>query len=65
MNHAVTVGGLLSVLALLAGFATVLIGALSAFGNMMADTAGDNGKAGCITIAAGIVLMGLGLWGVW
>jgi hypothetical protein len=56
MNHAITIGGLLLSVGALVGFVVLLAGVASAFGNMMADAAGDNGKQGCILFIVGLVI---------
>lgn len=56
MSHAITIGGPILSVGVLAGVLMLLFGALSLFGNMMADTAGDGGKSGCTISIIGVVL---------
>jgi hypothetical protein len=55
MNHAITVGGLLLSIGIVASTLAAAYGAFDAYGNMMADAAGDNGKQGCTIFIVGIV----------
>jgi hypothetical protein len=55
MNHAITVGGLLLSIGIVASTLATVYGAIDAYGNMMADAAGDNGKQGCTIFIVGIV----------
>lgn len=69
MNHAITIGGLLSFFMFLAGIGMCGFGALVIFAAGMSDApaAGDDAaKHGCIIGAIGIVLIALTLavWGI-
>lgn len=57
MNHAITIGELLLSLGVLIGLGVTAFGLLSAFANMMADAAGDNGKEGCQVMLGGVALL--------
>jgi hypothetical protein len=56
MNHAITIGDFILSFGALIGILLFAFGILDAFGNMMADTAGDNGKEGCTLTIIGAVL---------
>ena len=56
MNHAITIGGLLGTVGLMAGLGAIGFGLLWMFAEGMSDAPSDNGKGGCITMAAGAVL---------
>jgi hypothetical protein len=57
MNHAITLSDLLLTLGVIGGIVCILFGVLSAYGNMMADTAGDEGKSGCIITLIGLAIL--------
>lgn len=65
MNHAITIGGLLLGLSLIAGFITFASGILMMFAAGMSDAGDDGtGKSGCITMAVGAVMFGASLWAI-
>jgi hypothetical protein len=58
MNHAITVGGLLLSLGLLAGLLASLGGFMAVLAEGMSDApSADNGKSGCAAIIVGLILM--------
>lgn len=56
MNHPITIGGLLLGIGVVAGTLTAAYGVMDAYGNMMADAAGDNGKQGCSVMVCGALI---------
>lgn len=67
MNHAITIGGALGFVAILVGIGAIALGLLAFFAGGMSDAPAEGdeaGKWGCIVMAGGAVLFGLGLWGV-
>jgi hypothetical protein len=65
MNHAITLGGLLSGLCILAGLGCAGIGALTIYASGMSDAADDGTTGtGCMVILAGAVLLIGGIMGL-
>lgn len=67
MNHAITLGGLLSTLLALGGLATLGFGGLMVFAGGMSDApeAGESASSqGCVVFVIGALMLGVGLWGM-
>lgn len=65
MSHAITVGGLLAAIGILAGFVMSAGGVLALFAAGMSDAPSQvNSKPGCIAIVLGIALMASSIWAV-
>jgi hypothetical protein len=60
MNHAITIGGLLCTLGIIAGIALTGVGALAIFAGGMSDSpqaGADASKQGCIIAGVGLALL--------
>lgn len=61
MNHAITVGGLLLSVGIIAGLIAAAVGVLMAFAGGMSDSPAEGeaaSKRGCIVLAIGLALVG-------
>lgn len=64
MNHAITVGGLLFVVSILAGLAMVAGGVLASFAAMADPTGLNKNTGGCIALLLGLAFIVGGVWGL-
>jgi hypothetical protein len=67
LHQAITLGAVLAAIAVLVGLALCGLAALAVFAAGMSDNpeaGNDASRTGCIIGIAGIVLAGLGLWGL-